>query len=59
MLSHDGDGHIHEVIQDETQEMVTDIKYQMMDDGWQENIQMKRNADSGSSSTYWMTYMMV
>lgn len=43
MLSHDGDSHIQEHIKDHTFHLETDIKYQMLADGWEENIQMKRN----------------
>jgi hypothetical protein len=43
MLSHDGDSHLHEKIEDSKQEMVSEVRYQMLKDGWEYQVQMKRD----------------
>lgn len=42
MRSHDSDGHIHEHIDDRTYGVQTDIRYQMLSDGWEEHVHMRR-----------------
>ena len=61
MLNHDGDGHIHESIQDRTYGVEADIKYQMLDDGWEEHIHMIRSekAKNSTASSYWLKFMTV
>lgn len=61
MVSHDGDSHVHEIIQDYTYGVETNIRYQMLSDGWEQDIQMLRseNRQINSSSSYWLTYITV
>lgn len=61
MVSHDGDTHVHEIIQDDTYGVDTNIRYQMLKDGWEQDIQMERKEkrEINSSSTYWLTFITV
>lgn len=59
MLSHDGDSHLHEKIEDSRQEMVSEVRYQMLKDGWEYQVKMKRDEEANSTSTYWMNYMTI
>lgn len=42
MLSHDGDKHIHEKIEDKTFDVETNIKYQLLEDGWEQKLDFDR-----------------
>ena len=35
------------------------IKYQMLDDGWEKHISMQRKQIKSGESTYWMSYATV
>jgi hypothetical protein len=60
MLSHDGDSHIHEQIQDTSLGVETQIRYQMLSDGWEEQIDMVRGkGEENTTSGYWLTYISV
>lgn len=63
MVSHDGDKHIHEKIEDQTFDVETEIKYQLGETTWEEGIEMKQvNALTGryrNHSVYWAAYMTV
>ena len=59
MLSHDGDSHLHEKIEDTRQEMVSEVRYQMLKDGWEYQVKMKREEGANSTSSYWMNYMTI
>lgn len=60
MLSHDGDSHIHEEITDSSLGVVSHIKYQMLEDGWEEHIDMsKSKGEKNTTSGYWLTYFSV
>ena len=61
MLSHDGDSHIHQKIEDRAFKVEASVKYQMLKKGWQQQIQIARSEESKnkSKSAYWMNYMTV
>jgi hypothetical protein len=63
MISHDGDAHIHEKIEDRTFDVETEVKYQLLEEGWEQKLEMRQvQAESSrfrNHSAYWMTYMTV
>lgn len=63
MLSHDGDRHIHERIEDRTYNVETDVQYQLLEDGWEQKIAMRKiEAEDNryvNHTAYWATFMAV
>lgn len=63
MVSHDGDEHIHEKIEDRSFDVETEVKYQLLGEGWEQKVEMRQVQGEGSRfrnhSVYWMTYMTV
>lgn len=46
MVSHDGDEHIHQIIEDKTYNQVTNVRYQLLEDGWQQKLNFELNKSS-------------
>ncbi len=63
MISHDGDTHIHQKIEDKTFNIETNVKYQLFDDGWESKIAFQKVWSKDNKyinhSVYWATYMTV
>lgn len=63
MISHDGDKHIHERIEDRTYNVETNVQYQLLEDGWEQKITMQKvEAEDNrfvNHTGYWATFMAV